>query len=268
MKRSILIILAVLLVPIFSKRVSASMTFTSPIYRSYLPIVAAPRTRYFAWSIEWDNRIPAQLLTLDMRQERQYSCSAQEAAQFASIHPGQLYIACDEPDINTAIWPTQRDYAVWYHGYVATVLAADPTARFSPAGIAWLPGFHFVDYAQAFYSAYISLYSTPPIVHEWRFHVGVFSVDGFDAWSAAMNEAAEWSVSHGAQMTLGSFGAQSIPRDVDISSLMLRMRDYINSDPRVVSAAWWSMDWQQWNHALELPDGNLSAEGKLYSKWR
>lgn len=261
MKRSILIILAILLVPLFSRNVRA-LTFTSSIHKVYLPIVATPKAKFFAWAIEWDNRIPVQMLWPNARQERQYSCSAQEAAQFAAGHPGQLYIACDEPDINPQLWATATDYAVWYHNYVVTVRQADPTARFSPAGML------LTEYASAFYAETVRIYGAPPIVDEWRFHAAIDLGSGLSRWKETVNNEAEWSISHGAPMTLGSFGAQSIPRNVDISSLMWGMHDYIANDPRIVSAAWWSMDWQQWNHTLELPDGSLSPEGRLYSQWR
>lgn len=240
----------------------------SPLYQVYVPIVVRD-VKFYAWSLAWDDRIPMQLLTLDARQSRQFSCSAQEAARFAHDHPGQLYIACDEPDINTAAWKTPRDYAVWYRDYVMTIWEADPTARFSPAGFALAsPGLHYTEYAQAFYDGYTFLYVEVPPVDEWRFHAFICDPTNIDWWKQKVSQASVWSVAHGAPMTLGSFGMPCSTPEVDITETMWAMHDAIVANPNIVSEVWWSNDWLNWPHALRLPDGSLSPEGKVYSQWQ
>jgi len=269
MKRSTCIIfISILCAAFLPVHASALPTFASP-FKVYIPIVITPRATFFAWAQTWDGRIPVQLMTLDARQERQYTCDAQSAAQFASAHPGHLYIACDEPDIHLDAWGTPSDYAVYYHNFVVHVSAADPTAKFSPAGFALTsPGLHYVEYAQAFHDAYSALYGSPPPVAEWRFHAFICTPDNLAYWKQKVTEAAEWSVNHGAQMTLGSFGMPCATPDPDITDAMWEMYYHIKATPDIVSAVWWSSDWHEWPHTLTNPDGSLSPEGQIYIQWR
>lgn len=267
MKRLICaIVVAMLLVSILSacSRPVIPM-FASPLHKVYIPLIATPRHKYFAWALEWDSRISVQLSGLDTRQERQYTCTASLAGQFALAHPGQLYIACDEPDIYGT---TPHDYAIWYHDFISVVRAADPLARFSPAGFALTsPGLHFTEYAQAFSDEYKQLYGTVPPVDEWRFHAFICNPADIAWWKQKVNQASVWSAAHGAKMTLGSFGMPCVTPAPDIRPTMQVMHDFVEADPNIMSAVWWSMDWYGSPHTLKVPGGSLSQEGELYRTW-
>jgi hypothetical protein len=148
---------------------------------------------------------------------------------FAAATPGRLYIHGDEPDqphrdMDPQCTPPAM-YARLYHDFVDTVLTADPTAKFSPAGFAepndlccppppssCHDQMHSINYAQQFYDQYVALYGTAPHVDEWRFHD--FGNDWGDdphsqtydlgAWENRVDGEATWSINHGAHKYLGS----------------------------------------------------------------
>jgi hypothetical protein len=224
-----------------------------------------------------------QLFALDARQERQYADYADDnVLAFARANPGRLYINGDEPD-QYCVKP--MDYAVWYHDFVQGVRAADPTARFSPAGFAE-PNYkccplpddvyascwalkHSVLYAQDFYNAYVERYGVRPPVDEWRFHsFGLrYGPGEIDAWWYEINNLAQWSIEHGANMVLGSWGFMGW-RPGDESTYIEWMKQAMNrlmNDSRINGAVYWS--WQQWlgnPHYLVNSDGSLTEVGLAY----
>ena len=248
------------------------------------PTYNVPADRFFAaWSQSYaDGPIPMQLFTLDVRQDRQFADYADERVQsFARANPGRLYIVGDEPD-QYCVAP--RDYAVWYHDFVATLSAVDPTARFSPAGFAepnWhccpLPDdvpapcwelSHGVNYADQFYYEYVQRYGVAPRVNEWRFHdFGIaFGVGDIDGWWARVDRAASWSVAHGANMVLGTFGFTAWREPLaDYQEHMKQAMGRLLNDGRINGAVFWS--YHQWVHSprpLANDDGSLTPEGQTY----
>ncbi len=118
------------------KTLTSRWRLLSWIWVLFMPVAAhAGPDKFYAWTTRWiDGPIPLQIGGLDPRQYREYTCDpGPGAASFAAANPGHLYIVCDEPDIHAIPAAT---YAQQYHDFVAAVSAADPTARFSPAGIA------------------------------------------------------------------------------------------------------------------------------------
>jgi hypothetical protein len=220
----------------------------------------------------------------DSRQYRQYIGGAVDAGvlAFATANPGKLYIAGDEPDQACTL---PYDYAGTYHDFVAAIRGADPTARFSPAGIADPndqccppPGgepcrsnMHYTSYALQFYNAYIQRYGVAPPVNEWRFHnFAQWLGDGdINTWWTEVSNAAAWSVAHGANMVLGSWGF--IGWDINSTNMPLYLSEmkqtmaYLVNDTRINQAAWWSYENTGYPHYLKNSDGTLTQEGQQYA---
>jgi hypothetical protein len=247
--------------------------------------------RFYGWdpTLTTANGIPLQNFGLNSGQDRQHvactytssggSCDSTSAATFAGSNPGRLYMLGDEPDM---VCTTPAQLATIYHNTVAAILAADSTARFSPPGFAQrnsaCSGVHFIEYAQAFYNAYVSQYSAPPRVDEWRFHAFGFAKSYFgncnqwlsSDWLNLVDDAAEWSNAKGTPMVLGSFGfpdAVDGPCDVVTPGWMDTMLTTIVNDPRIVAAVWWTYDYNYSAHPLSTSGGSLSSEGTKYSSY-
>lgn len=241
--------------------------------------------RYFiAWSQSHSSGpIQTQNFALDARQDRQWAWYMDAGvAAFARANPGRLYIVGDEPDQECA---RPADYAVIYHDFVEGMRAADPTARFSPAGFAepnykccplpddvpapcWSEK-HSIGFANDFYNAFIQRYGAPPRVDEWRFHdFGLRSQLGdMDGWWAGIDRKASWAVAHGANMVLGAWGLLGWREPASSYNEHLKQAmGRILSDPRINGAVYWS--YEQWAgelHFLRNPDGSLTAEGETYA---
>jgi hypothetical protein len=238
---------------------------------------AAVNSKFTAWSDSWVNSaIPLQTGTLDVRQERQYPgiCKTQAeceglaaaAAAFAGQYRGHLYIFTDEPDQH-GITPSQ--FAAWYHHYVQTILAADPTARFSPGGftepnVVGGPGaLHFTAYADAFVAAYAAQFPAYTLrVDEYRFHVGLDR-----GWSALMDQAAAWSAAKGKPLVIG-FGLFGRPPAENVLAELQAALNQVLNDSRIAGMAYWSYDHPgDAVHRLTDSAGNLTAEGVLYRSY-
>ncbi len=279
--RSILMISAALLCVIVSG--CADQPPTGP----RLPHVArdynVPFNNFFvAWSQSYSSSpIQKQLFALDTRQNRQYSefTVDQSVLSFARANPGRLYINGDEPD-QRCIAP--YDYAGIYHDFVAAVRGADPTARVSPAGFTepnyyccpppgvepCLSSMHSVGYADQFYNAYVQRYGVAPPVNEWRFHdFGVsFAIGDVNGWWSRVDKEATWSVSHGANMVLGTWGF--IGWSEPVSAFQEHLKQAIGrlmNDTRINEAVYWSHGpWVNSPHYLVNDDGSLTPEGQTY----
>jgi hypothetical protein len=221
------------------------------------------------------------MFALDTRQDRQYAglTADQSVLSFASANPGRLYINGDEPDQSCI---ASSDYAVIYHDFVAAVRGADPTARFSPAGFSepnhyccpdpgvepCISSMHSISYADQFYNAYVQRYGVAPPVNEWRFHdFGVsFAIGDVSGWWSRVDSEAAWSVSHGANMVLGSWGF--IGWSEPASALQEHLKQVIGrlmNDKRINGAAYWSYEpWVNSPHYLVNGDGSLTPEGQTY----
>ncbi len=251
-----------------------------------LPRVArtydVPFNRFFvAWSQSYSSSpIQTQMFALDTRQDRQFVnwYADEQALSFARANPGRLYIDGDEPD-QYCVAP--YDYAGMYHDFVAAVRGADPTARVSPAGFtepndhccpegdqACRSRMHSIGYADQFYSAYVQRYGVVPPVNEWRFHdFGVsFAVGDVNGWWSRVDSEAAWSVAHGANMVLGSWGLLewSEPASAFQEHLKQAIGRLMN-DTRINEAVYWS--YEQWggHHYLLNGDGSLTPEGQTYA---
>jgi hypothetical protein len=248
--------------------------------------VNVPFDHFFqAWSQSFHaSPIRTQMFALDTRQDRQYAgfVADQNVLSFATANPGQLYINGDEPD-QSCIAP--YDYAGTYHDFVAAVRGADPTARFSPAGFAEPnnntnccpnpPGscytnMHSTGYAQQFYDSYVTRYGVAPPVNEWRFHdfAGNNQIGEVNSWWTNVSGYAAWSVAHGANMVLGSWGflGWATPSSCEFQVYMEQAMQLVYNDPRINGAVWWSYEsWGGYNHYLALANGSLTPEGKAYS---
>ena len=242
-----------------------------------------PFNKFFvAWSQSYSSSpIQTQMFALDTRQDRQYAAftADQSVLSFASANPGQLYINGDEPD-QACIAP--YDYAGIYHDFVAAVRGADSTARFSPAGFTepnhyccpppgeepCLSSMHSISYADQFYNAYVQRYDVAPPVNEWRFHDFAlsFAVGDVNGWWSRVDSAAAWSVSHGANMVLGSWGfiGWSEPTSAFQEHLKQAIGRLMN-DKRINGAAYWSHEpWVDSPRYLVNVDGSLTPEGQTY----
>lgn len=239
-------------------------------------------SKFLAWS-EYPNSsaIGMQLFSVNLRQERQFAYWAEDARAFARANPGRLYINGDEPDQYCV---TPADYAVRYRNFVEGVRSADPTARFSPAGFAepndkccpppddvpascWYAN-HSIGYAQQFYDAYVALYKVPPPVDEWRFHdFGLrYKTGDIAGWWSRVDLMTKWSIEHGANMVLGSWGFLGW-REPDSSYVehLKQAMNLIMNDSRINASVYWS--YQQWlgnPHYLANGDGSLTKVGQAY----
>lgn len=217
---------------------------------------------------------------LDSRQYRQYADWNVNSTllSFAAANPGKLYIAGDEPDQSCV---TPYDYAGIYHDFVTAVRGADPTARFSNAGFAdpndqctptpgepYRSSMHYTSYATDFYNAYIQRYGAAPPVNEWRFHnFAQWIGEDIPAWTSQVGDAAAWSVAHGANMVLGSWGwiGDSTSSDAAYSDLMKRAMAFLAYDSRINQAAYWA--WEKtgsYHRYMANADGTLTPVGQTY----
>lgn len=247
-----------------------------------------PFNKFFvAWSRNYTSSpIETQLFALDARQVRQYAefIADPGVLSFARSNPGRIYINGDEPDQYCV---TPDDYASMYHDFVANLREADPTARVSPAGFAepndhCCPtpiaedavcpdrvSMHSLSYAEQFYSAYVRRYGVAPPVYEWRFHdFGTTVATGdINAWWARIDKYAAWSVAHGANMVLGTWGfiGWSEPEPV-FQEHMKQAIGRIMSDKRINGAVYWSIDETMIysTHYLVNGDGSLTPYGRTF----
>lgn len=241
--------------------------------------------RFFsAWSQSYaSGPIQMQMFALDTRQNRQYAEFAdQPVLSFATANPGRLYIHLDEPD-QYCVAPS--DYAIYYHDFVTGVRGADPTARFSPAGFAepnyhccpppddvpqpcW-SSMHSIGYADQFYNAYVRQYGVAPPVDEWRFHdFGIkWQAGDVAGWWSRIDAEAAWSVAHGANMVLGSWGLLGWKEPAsDYQEHLKQAMGRLMNDPRINEAVYWAYQyWAGELHYLTNADGSLTPEGQTYA---
>lgn len=229
-----------------------------------------PLAQFFtAWSQSYKaSPIATQTFSLNTRQARQFVdwYVTEATLAFARSNRGQLYIIGDEPD---QFCMTPTEYADIYHTAVMQIRAVDPSARFSPSGFAEPNHYcdysnHSTVYAQKFYDSYVQQFKESPPVAEWRFHD--FALDiapgDLESWWARVEKMAEWSVAHGANMVLASWGFLGW-REMDQEQLRHAMR-ILNADTRINSAVWWSLEpWLDTTHPLEA-NGALTEYGKTY----
>jgi hypothetical protein len=235
-----------------------------------------------AWSRGFaSDPIQTQNFTLDSRQNRQYGgwWPEENVLAFAVANPGRLYINGDEPD-QWCIDP--HEYAGMYKLFVDKVRAADPTAKFSPAGFAepndkcctegdeeCRQRMHSTGYAQRFYDAYLQRYGGPPPVDEWRFHdFGLAYADGdMNGWWSRVDRLASWSKAHGAPMVLGAWGFHGwkgpMPQHQEY---MKQAIGRLMNDSRINEAVYWSYEsWAGEAHYLVNGDGSLTPEGQTFA---
>ena len=242
-----------------------------------------PFNKFFvAWSQSYGSGpIQTQVFALDSRQDRQYAdwYADQSVLAFARANPGRLYIDGDEPD---QFCTTPYDYAGIYHDFVAGVRSADPTARVSPAGFAepnyhccpppgdepCISTMHSIGYADQFYNAYIQRYGVAPPVNEWRFHdFGIsFAVGDVNGWWSRIDKDAAWSVSHGANMVLGTWGFTGWREPAsDFQEHMKQAIGRLMNDKRINGAVYWSYQpWIYSPHYLANGDGSLTSDGETF----
>jgi hypothetical protein len=209
----------------------------------------------------------------------------QPTLDFAAANPGKLYINGDEPDTQPVGCISPYDYAGTYHDFVASIRSYDPTARFSPAGFSEPndgccpvpPGecrtmMHSTGYAEQFYNSYYARYGVVPPVDEWRFHdFGNNEIGDVNTWWTNIESYAAWSVFHGANMVLGSWGFLGWdPNRTNMPLFLAQMRQAMGlllSDTRINQAAWWSYSQLVAGlpHYLKNPDGTLTQEGQQYA---
>lgn len=190
--------------------------------------------------------------------------------QYAQANPGRIWIVGDEPDQPNSVRIEASHYADLYHEFVTDIRAADPSARFSPAGIAQtkgngVSGTHGTTYAQEFIDAYRAKHYQDPPVEEWRFHflntTGALTLDDL---KAEIGPAAQWSMERGGRMVLGSFGG------FDMESTMNLVKDQSTWVPAsavgwIVTAGFWNYDYFEvapFGTLIVAPDDRrLTAQG-------
>jgi hypothetical protein len=256
---------------------------TDPVIASVARAADVPFNKFFvAWSQTYGSgAIQTQQFALDARQDRQYVdwWVDQNVLSFVSANKGGLYIDGDEPDQQCY---TPYDYAGMYHDFVAAIRAADPTARVSPAGFAepnyhccpppgvepCVSSMHSIGYADQFYKAYVQRYRSPPPVNEWRFHdFGIsFAIGDIDGWWSRVETEVAWSVAHGANMVLGTWGFTGWSEsDAAFQEHMKVAMGRIMSDKRIVGAVYWS--YQPWVYSpryLANEDGSITPSGQTF----
>ena len=257
-------------------------TPTGPKLPSVARTYDVPFNKFFvAWSQSYSSSpIQTQMFALDTRQDRQFVnwYVDQQALSFARANPGRLYIDGDEPD---QYCTTAYDYAGTYHDFVVAIRSADPTARVSPAGFSEpnphccpvpdvpCSNMHGIAYADQFYSAYLQRYGVAPPVNEWRFHdFGVAFADGdLNGWWARVDSEAAWSVAHGANMVLGSWGFHGWREPVPAFQEHLKQAmGRLSNDSRINGAVYWSYEaWIESPRPLANSDGSLTPEGQTYA---
>lgn len=243
-----------------------------------------PQEAFFkAWSnTVQSSPIPTMVGGLIPSQYRQYVGFVADPATltFASQYPGRLYINGDEPDTYPNCIPAAK-YDTIYHDFVIAIRSVDATARFSPAGFSEnnanynpCPGLsHSTAYAQQFYDAYPAAWGAPP-VSEWRFHdFGLDLWADTTAWKARVASAATWSVNHGANMVLGSFGFTNenwkSPSPVALSTFLYMERQmllWLQRQANINQAVWWAYEAQLGYtfHPLVDANGVQTPEGQVY----
>jgi hypothetical protein len=251
-----------------------------------VPMVArnvnVPFNQFFeAWSQSYSSTpIRTANFAVDTRLDRQYANFTADATvlNFAAAHPGQLYINGDEPDQQCI---TPYDYAGIFHDFVVAVRNVDPTARFSNAGFGDpndqctpVPGepyrssMHYTSYADQFYNAYIQRYGVAPPISEWRFHnfAEWIAVGDVNTWWTQVQSAAAWSVAHGANMVLGSWGFIGWVEPATTYQQHLKQAMALLMDEQRINAAiYWSYElWGGYPHYLVNSDGSLTPEGQTY----
>ncbi len=238
---------------------------------------------FVAWSRNWSaSPIETQNFSLDTRLARQFGglWPEQPVLDFARANPGRLYINGDEPD-QYCIPP--YEYAGIFHHFVTTVRSVDPTARFSPAGVAepndrccpepveepCRQRMHSTGYMGDFYAAYIQRFGAPPPVAEWRFHDFGLTVQPGDVagWWARVDQKAAWSVAHGANMVLGAW---AFHRWKDAGphypEYMKQAMGRLMNDTRINQAVYWSYEsWAGEAHHLANDDGSLTLAGRTHA---
>lgn len=128
--------------------------------------------------------------------------SVSAVANWAGQHPGHYYIIGDEPDQHDI---SPEEYILWYEPYRVAILAIDPTARVSLAGIAqpnsrpcqWGHGLEYLD-----------------VLHQIGFETDELRVHAFAepgnliAWKSYILSWIVWRNIYmpGVQITLGTFG--------------------------------------------------------------
>jgi hypothetical protein len=256
---------------------------TDPIVATAARASAVPFNKFFvAWSQGYNSgAIQTQQFALDARQDRQYVdwWVDQGVLSFASANKGRLYIDGDEPDQQCY---TPSDYAGIYHDFVVAIRGADPTARVSPGGFAepnyhccpppgvepCISNMHSTGYAQQFYDAYVQRYGAPPPVSEWRFHdFGIaFAIGDVDGWFSRVEADVAWSVAHGANMVLGTWGFTGwAESDAAYQEHMKVAMGRIMSDSRIVASVYWSYKpWVYSPHYLANDDGSLTPLGQTF----
>jgi hypothetical protein len=256
----------------------------------------AAATKFYAWQSFWhDSPIPAQLL-LDERTDRQYVGSCNTVAQynlggcgvttavaaaFATAHPGHLYYIGDEPNAYYGVTPAL--YAELFHLYATAIATADPTARFSSAGIA--EDFYTLDahtiWADQFIVAYQTAYGAPPPISEWRFNISEqttgnpppagFPAGTFTRWQDRITQAAAWSAAKGKPVAL-SFGLlwpDTHPVGWNPIPLMTELLNQVQADPRISALIYWHHDYAPLSNYLLFDDTTwqLTALGQLYASY-
>lgn len=240
-----------------------------------------PFNKFFvAWSRNFSaSPIETQNFALDARLSRQFGglWPEQHVLDFAQANRGHLYINGDEPD-QYCIPP--YEYAGIYRHFVTTVRGVDPTARFSPAGVAepndrccpepveedCRQRNHGTGYMSQFYDAYIQRFGSPPPVAEWRFHDFGLTVEPGDvaAWWSRVDQKAAWSVAHGANMVLGAWAFHRWKEAGPMyPEYMKQAMGRLMSDPRINQAVYWSYEsWAGEAHHLANEDGSLTLAGQ------
>ncbi len=245
---------------------------------------SVPFNKFFvAWSRNWSaSPIETQNFSLDTRLARQFGglWPEQPVLDFARANPGRLYINGDEPD-QYCIPP--YEYAGIFRHFVTTVRSVDPTARFSPAGVAepndrccpepveesCRQRMHSTGYMDDFYAAYIQRFGAPPPVAEWRFHDFGLTVAPGDVagWWARVDQKAAWSVAHGANMVLGAWAFHRWKEaGPDYPEYMKQAMGRLLNDSRINQAVYWSYEsWAGEAHYLANDDGSLTLAGRTHA---
>lgn len=245
--------------------------------------VGAQQPKFAAWTSgleeDFGFGIPLERqIGREFRRERQHVGNVVVSGQdlsWAAANPGFIWVYYDEPDMSCV---TPTDYASQYRDFVTAISSVDPTARFSPGGFAQPNSHppcptapHFVEYARQFRNAYISLVGIEPPVFEWRFHAFSWANEPAMAfWRSWVQEADAFSIERNQPWVLGSFGfpAESLPdSDPTYQTYRAEVMNTIRDNPRIKTAAWWSLRFGGSSHYLVDGAGAFTPDGTLFKSY-
>lgn len=241
-----------------------SNTLTTTLSSSFLwPGRAFKDSKFAAWSgglVPGRHHIRLQRGKMPTRadQRRHYidlPFNDNEVVSVATRYPNGTFFLYDEPDGIGQV--AVDEYAGWYARFVSKVRLGSPTARVSPAGFVYPDSIGYIN-------TFANLcHSTNTEVNEWRLHTGFEHSDAsYNQWESDVKAAVQWALGHGAPLVLG-WGFDHAAND-DMTTYLRKAMAFLSQQVSVIEAVYWAYDRNDENHNLVNPNGNLTADGRVF----